>query len=63
MYKDKGVDAYVVEYFPKEHSKSFFYQSDYLYWLDHFSNSRRNKKTGKRYSKGIIELNLLDYER
>lgn len=51
------VDAYIVTVFPKGHSKEFLYKSDRAYWMERFSITRRNVRTGKKYPKGFLEIN------
>jgi hypothetical protein len=41
--KKYGVDAYTIRQYPENHAKYMLYQSDLVYWLNWFSNT---KKTG-----------------
>ena len=46
----KGVDAYIVE------SNCDLYLYDKAYWHQQFDTTRRNSKTGKKLSKGFLEI-------
>ena len=52
------VDAYIVPNYPEGHKKHIITQSDLSYWKDLFGNTRANKRTKKRFPKGIIQLNI-----
>lgn len=45
-----GIDAYIIEI------KSTVIEYDKTYWHHQFSTSRRNKRTGKKLSKGYLEI-------
>lgn len=47
-----NIDAYILI-----ERQGFTFESDKLYWLNHFSRTRKNLKTGKRLEKGFIEIN------
>lgn len=51
-----GVDAYLLTVFPPHHPKAFLFESDQAYWMEHFSKSRRNSRTGKKLPKGYLEI-------
>jgi hypothetical protein len=51
-----GVDAYIIEVYPKNHINNFRYVSDKAYWLDRFTKTRRIR--GNRLSKGFLEIKI-----
>lgn len=51
-----GVDAYIVEVYPEGHPKRYFYTSDWAYWYDRFTKTRRIK--GNRLAKGFLEMEV-----
>jgi hypothetical protein len=54
-WKTFGVDAYLIELFPKDHKSSFASTSDIAYWMDHFGRTKK-RINGKRLQKGFIEI-------
>ncbi len=52
-----GVDAYILQRFPKDHEKYIFTESDLLYWRNLFGKTRLNRAK-KQFPKGIIQLNF-----
>ena len=58
LKKEQELDCYFVKEYPVEHKNyELITRFDSLYWLDFFSNSRV-QRNGKRYSKGIIQINF-----
>lgn len=53
--KNYGVDAYTIRQYPKEHKKYMLYHSDWVYWYNWFSQTKKNRAK-KKYSKGFIEI-------
>jgi hypothetical protein len=51
-----GVDAYIIETHLENNPKQFYYESDYAYWYDFFTKTRRNR--GNRLSKGFLEITI-----
>lgn len=49
-----GVDAYIIEVYPKNHKCRIRYISDKAYWLDRFTKTRRIR--GNKLSKGFLEI-------
>jgi hypothetical protein len=49
-----GVDAYIIETYEDNNPKQIFFQSDYAYWYNFFTKTRR--KGGNRLSKGFLEI-------
>ena len=50
-----GVDAYTVRQYPEDHAKYMLYQSDWVYWYNWFSQTKKNRAK-KKYPKGFIEI-------
>lgn len=55
--KERGLDVYYVRVFQKGHKDYSKYLSDYLYWYNWFTQTRKTKQY-KRYPKGFLELNI-----
>ena len=53
--KTYEVDAYTVRQYPEDHSKYMLYQSDWVYWYNWFSQTKKNRAK-KKYPKGFIEI-------
>ena len=53
--KKYGVDAYTIRQYPKEHLKYMLYHSDWVYWYNWFSQTKKNRAK-KKYPKGFIEI-------
>jgi hypothetical protein len=51
-----GVDAYIIETHSENNQKQFYYESDYAYWYDFFTKTRRSR--GNRLSKGFLEITI-----
>jgi hypothetical protein len=51
-----NVDAYILETYPQSHKNIFFYQSDFAYWYDNFTKTRRTR--GNRLAKGFLEITI-----
>lgn len=49
-----GVDAYIIEIYPKDHKHYIRFLSDKAYWLDRFTKTRRIR--GNKLSKGFLEI-------
>lgn len=49
-----GVDAYIIEVYPENHKNRNLYLSDYAYWIDRFTKTRRIR--GNKLSKGFLEI-------
>ena len=47
-----NIDAYIII-----ERQNYSFESDKMYWMNHFSRTRKNTKTGKRLEKGFIEIN------
>lgn len=52
------LDAYLVVIYPDTHKKKAFTESDEKYWLNHFTNSRPNRRN-KKLPKGFIQLSFM----
>jgi len=52
-----GVDAYLVKIYPPGHQLHKLYVSDRIYWLDHFTKTRRNRMGNKQF-KGFLEIKM-----
>ena len=50
-----GVDAYTIRQYPKEHKKHTLYRSDWVYWYNWFSQTKKNRAK-RKYPKGFIEI-------
>lgn len=50
-----NVDGNIVKVYPRKHPKIALYMGDWLYWMDRFDKTRRNR-TGNRYPKGFFEI-------
>ena len=50
-----GVDAYIVPVYPEKHIQHFYYKSDWAYWNDKFTKTRRDR-SGNRNNKGYLEI-------
>lgn len=50
-----GVDAYIIEVYPKGHKFEFRTVSDRAYWVNRFTKTRRNRY-GNKLSKGFLEI-------
>lgn len=49
-----NVDAFFVEIYPAGHPKRHYYTSDWAYWYDRFTKTRRIR--GNRLAKGFLEM-------
>ena len=49
--KEYNIDGYIIVIYPEDSKKSFFYKSDYAYWLQNFS---KDSKTNS--NKGFLEV-------
>ena len=59
LKKEQELDCYFVKEYPVEHKNyELITRFDSLYWLDLFSKTKPDYKTGKKYSKGIIQINF-----
>jgi hypothetical protein len=59
--KEQELDCYFVKEYPVEHKNyELITHLDYVYWLDFFSKAKPkpNARTGKKYAKGIIQINF-----
>ncbi|MFI5137888.1 MAG: DUF6932 family protein [Sphingobacteriales bacterium] len=52
-----GIDAYIVRFYPEGHKFHRLYLSDWAYWMDRFSKTRRNR-IGNKLQKGFLEINM-----
>ena len=52
------LDAYILKVYPNTHEFYMAYKSDYAYWYDWFSSSKKNIRTNQRFNKGFIQLNF-----
>ena len=50
-----SVDAYILQVPATDDSKSTLFRSDLLYWTHQFTYTRKGR-TGKRHTRGFIEL-------
>ena len=58
LKEEQNLDCYFVKEYPIEHKNyEVITKYDSIYWLDFFSKTRV-QRNGKRYSKGIIQLNF-----
>ena len=57
------VDAYLVKTYPQENLKYPLYEGDRLYWMEHFSKTKVNRR-GTKFPKGFLEITLgqIDYK-
>lgn len=59
LKKEQELDGYFVKEYPVEHKNyELITRFDSLYWLDLFSKTKPDYKTGKKCSKGIIQINF-----
>lgn len=59
LKKEQELDCYFVKEYPVEHKNyEIITRFDSLYWLDLFLKTKPDYKTGKKYSKGIIQINF-----
>lgn len=56
--KEFGVDLYVIQTYPVDHSKYRIFQIDKVEWLNQFTKTRKMGQRKTQYSKGFLELKI-----
>lgn len=58
LYKTNTLDCYFVVSYPRDHQLHNLYKMDCAEWNFLFSTTRRDMKTGKKSSKGFVQIDF-----
>ncbi|MFK7908228.1 MAG: hypothetical protein AB8B69_24070 [Chitinophagales bacterium] len=61
-YQEENLDLYFVKAYPESHKRHFWYVSKQIEWRHLFTKTRKQKRTGKSFSKGFSTISYHDEE-